>query len=51
MKILIAEDDADSLHLLERTLTKWGYDVIAVSDGAKAASILTSKDIPLAGHP
>ncbi len=36
MKILIAEDEKISRRILEVTLTKAGYDVIAVEDGLKA---------------
>jgi sigma-B regulation protein RsbU (phosphoserine phosphatase) len=36
MKILIAEDEKISRRILEMTLTKAGYDVIAVEDGVKA---------------
>ena len=46
MRILIAEDDFDSRRLLEKTLIKWGYEVVAASDGAEAWQILKSKDSP-----
>src|SRR5881628_4071029 len=36
MKILIAEDDPVSRCFLEVTLVKWGYEVIATSDGNEA---------------
>ena len=36
MKILIAEDDPVSRCFLEVTLVKWGYEVIAASDGNEA---------------
>ncbi|NIA16676.1 MAG: diguanylate cyclase [Nitrospiraceae bacterium] len=45
MEILIAEDDATSRLVLESTLTKRGYEVIAVSDGESALAVLL-RDIP-----
>ncbi len=47
MKILVAEDDATSLFMLQSLLMKWGYDVIAASDGNEALSILQGDDPPL----
>jgi two-component system, cell cycle response regulator len=46
MRILVAEDDAISRTLLERTLQRAGYDVIAVDDGAKAIAELVKQDAP-----
>ncbi len=46
MRILIAEDDAVSRALLERTLLRAGYEVIAVEDGAGALAELAKKDAP-----
>lgn len=46
MKILIAEDDTISRTLLERTLQRAGYDVIAVENGAKALTELYRPDSP-----
>jgi sigma-B regulation protein RsbU (phosphoserine phosphatase) len=39
MKILIAEDDKVSRRLLESRLQKWGYEVVAATDGAEAWAI------------
>jgi diguanylate cyclase (GGDEF)-like protein len=36
MKILIAEDDAVSRLVLERTLERWGHEVLVASDGEEA---------------
>jgi two-component system NtrC family sensor kinase len=36
MKILIADDDSVSRHFLQYYLEKWGYEVKAADDGAKA---------------
>src|ERR1700685_4449405 len=45
-KILIAEDDPVSVHLLKNFLVKWGYDVTVVTDGVQALRILESEDTP-----
>lgn len=46
MRILVAEDDAISRTLLERTLQRAGYEVIAVADGAQALAELAKNDAP-----
>ncbi len=46
MKILIAEDDLVSRRILEAVLTKWGYDVISVSNGNDAIDILLDAGAP-----
>ena len=46
MRILIAEDDVVSRHLLEATLQKWGYEVIATADGLEALEVLRQPDGP-----
>ena len=46
MRILIAEDDPTSRVLLERLLTKWGYEVVVTSDGAEAWEMLDGDDAP-----
>lgn len=45
-RILIAEDDPVSRRMLQAFLTKWGYPVVAVSDGIEAARILEADDAP-----
>jgi len=45
MKILIAEDEKISRRILEMTLTKAGYDAVAVEDGVKALESI-QKDVP-----
>lgn len=44
--ILIAEDDLVSRRLLEATLVKWGYRVVAVVDGVEALRVLQGEDAP-----
>lgn len=46
MKILVAEDDPDSLQLLQIMLGKWGYEAVAAHDGAMAWEVLQSEDPP-----
>lgn len=46
MRVLIADDDAFSRRLLQRTLDKWGYETIAVDDGDKALELLRQEDAP-----
>ncbi len=46
MKILIADDDSVSRRVLQRLLTKWGYEVVAVEDGNAAWQRLKSSEAP-----
>jgi two-component system, cell cycle response regulator len=46
MKILVAEDDALSRTLLQRTLQRAGYEVTAVEDGCRALAELSKEDPP-----
>ncbi len=46
MKVLIADDDAGTLLMLESYVKKWGYETITVCDGAKAWEILSKKNSP-----
>ena len=46
MKILVAEDDPVSRRLLEVTLSKWGYEVVACADGQAAWDVLKAPDAP-----
>ncbi|MHC5035092.1 MAG: GGDEF domain-containing response regulator [Planctomycetota bacterium] len=48
MKVLVAEDDPVTLHMLEATLQKWGYEVIAVRDGKQAEEVLLAGETRLA---
>ena len=40
MRILLVEDEASTLALLERSLNKWGYDVDTAENGSKAIDVL-----------
>ena len=46
MRVLIAEDDSISRRMLEAFLVKWGYEVIAVTEGEEAWGILQGNDAP-----
>ena len=46
MRILIAEDEAVSLRMLQKTLERAGYEVTAVSDGRKAVEELCRPEGP-----
>jgi len=46
MKILVAEDQLVSRHVLVGNLRKWGYDVTAVEDGTRAWEALQAEDAP-----
>lgn len=46
MRILIAEDDAISLRVLESALTKWGHEVVTATTGAAALAALKLPDAP-----
>jgi diguanylate cyclase (GGDEF)-like protein len=43
---LVADDDTASRLLLQKVLTKWGYDVVTASSGEEAWTILTGDDSP-----
>jgi diguanylate cyclase (GGDEF)-like protein len=45
-RVLIAEDDPVSCHLLKSFLVKWDYDVAVVTDGMAALKILEADDTP-----
>jgi DNA-binding response OmpR family regulator len=46
MRILIAEDESVSRHLLEGLLKKWGHEVVVCTDGDTAWEILQRADAP-----
>jgi two-component system cell cycle response regulator len=46
MRILIAEDDAVSRRVLQAFLQKWGFEVVAATDGEAAWHILEQEDAP-----
>jgi DNA-binding response OmpR family regulator len=46
MRILVAEDELVSRHLLEVSLRRWGYEVTAVEDGTRAWEVLQGEEAP-----
>jgi diguanylate cyclase (GGDEF)-like protein len=46
MKVLLADDDAFYRHYVSRALESWGYEIVTVSEGIEAASILKGIDPP-----
>ncbi len=46
MKILIAEDDPTSRMILVAVVSEWGYEPIAVEDGAQALTVLQAEEPP-----
>jgi two-component system, cell cycle response regulator len=46
VKILIADDEPLSRCVLQRLLTKWGYEVVSAEDGNAAWRILQAPDAP-----
>ena len=46
MKILIAEDEAVSRRVLQATLSKWGFEVVACADGVAAWDAIRQPDAP-----
>jgi diguanylate cyclase (GGDEF)-like protein len=45
-RILVAEDEITFRHMLKTFLTKWGYQVVVVSDGLEAWKVLQGEDRP-----
>ncbi len=46
LKLLVADDDPVTREIIERLLTKWGYDVSLACDGNEAYQILEAEDGP-----
>jgi DNA-binding response OmpR family regulator len=46
MRILVAEDDIVSRHLLGAALVKWGYEVVSCTNGVEAHQMLGKPDAP-----
>jgi CheY-like chemotaxis protein len=46
MRLLIADDDANTINLLRKYLTGWGYDVITANDGLEALHVICSDHPP-----
>ncbi len=46
MKILVVEDNAATLKMLETLLEKWGYEVVTAMDGNQALAVINAPDSP-----
>ncbi len=46
MRLLIADDDANTINLLRKYLTQWGYEVTTVENGLQAIEVIRKKDYP-----
>lgn len=46
MKVLIADDEAISRHMLQSLVSRWGYEPVVVADGLEAAQRLQEPDAP-----
>ena len=46
VRILLADDDDVSRHILKATLSRWGFDVVTAVDGEQAWQILEGADTP-----
>jgi len=46
MKVLVADDEAVSLRLIESSLKRWGYEVVTAADGIEALAILNGQERP-----
>ena len=46
LRVVVAEDDASSRHLLQHFLGQWGFECEVASDGNKAWELVQSKDVP-----
>ncbi len=46
MKVLLAEDDEISRHILKETLVRWGYEVVTACDGVEAWALLSADNGP-----
>ena len=46
MRVLIADDEATTRHLIQGTLGKWGFEVLAAEDGIEALGVLKAPSPP-----
>lgn len=47
MKVLIAEDENVSRRMLQKTLEKWGYEVVSTANGVEALSAFQQNDFSM----
>ena len=46
MKVLVADDDADTLAALRQMVAAWGYEVVTATDGFRALAVLLDRHPP-----
>jgi len=46
VRVLIADDEATTRHLIRVTLGKWGFEVLEAANGAEALSVLKASNPP-----
>jgi two-component system cell cycle response regulator len=46
LRMVMAEDDASTRHLMRHFLKQWGFDPCIASDGTEAWNLLQSEDVP-----
>ncbi len=46
LRVVVAEDEASSRHLLQHFLEQWGFECEVASDGNQAWELVQSKDVP-----
>ena len=46
MKMLVADDDPGTRHMLKGMLGKWGYEVLLAANGSEARRMLEARDAP-----
>ncbi|HXX22306.1 MAG TPA: response regulator [Terriglobia bacterium] len=46
MRVLIADDEATSRHLIQATLRGWGFEVLVATDGVEALRVLEGSNPP-----
>jgi DNA-binding response OmpR family regulator len=46
VRVLIADDEATSRHLIQATLRGWGYEVLVATDGVEALRVLEGSNPP-----
>lgn len=46
MRLLLADDDANTINLLCKYLKEWGFDVLTAANGAQAVDIIESSNTP-----
>jgi DNA-binding response OmpR family regulator len=46
MRLLVADDDANTINLLHKYLTRWNYDVVTAQNGLEALDVIRGNNTP-----